>query len=120
MKYIEENERIWDERCQNNDTWSLPVTSDMVNLARNGNWSIVLTPKKPVPASWFPDRLNEKKVLCLASGGGQQGPILAATGADVTVFDNSMKQLELDEFVAKRDNLIIKNCSGKYARLVCV
>lgn len=112
MKYIEENERIWDERSQNNDTWSLPVTSDMVNLARNGNWSIVLTPKKPVPADWFPDRLNEKKVLCLASGGGQQGPILAATGADVTVFDNSMKQLELDEFVAKRDNLIIKTVQG--------
>ena len=33
------------------------------------------------------------KVLCLASGGGQQGPILAAIGADVTVFDNSQGQL---------------------------
>ena len=37
-----------------------------------------------------------------------QGPILAATGADVTVLDNSKVQLEKDEFVAKRDNLIIK------------
>jgi hypothetical protein len=26
--------------------------------------------------------------LCLASGGGQQAPILAATGANVTVLDN--------------------------------
>ncbi len=112
MKYIDENRKIWDERCQNNDTWSIPVTSEMVNLARNGTWSIVLTPQKPVPANWFPDRLNEKKILCLAGGGGQQGPILAATGADVTVLDNSKKQLERDEFVAKRDNLKIKTVQG--------
>jgi len=30
---------------------------------------------------------------CLASGGGQQGPVLAAAGAHVTVFDNSPRQL---------------------------
>ena len=102
MKYIEENKRIWDKRSENNDIWSIPVTSDMVRLAKEGKWSIVLTPQKPVPSSWFSQNLANKKILCLASGGGQQGPILAATGADVTVFDNSKKQLEKDEFVAKR------------------
>lgn len=112
MNYIKENEKIWDERSQNNDTWSVPVTSEMVNQARNGVWSIVLTPTKPIPADWFPDKLKQKKILCLASGGGQQGPILAATGADVTVFDNSKVQLEKDEFVAKRDNLQIKTVQG--------
>ena len=110
--YIEENSRIWDERSENNDTWSIPVTSEMVKLAREGSWSIVLTPTKPVPANWFPDKLEGKKILCLASGGGQQGPILAATGADVTVFDNSIKQLEKDVFVAQRDNLKIKTVQG--------
>ena len=94
MKYIEENSKIWDERSENNDTWSIPVTSEMVKRAREGVWSIVLTPTKPIPANWFPKNLSEKKILCLASGGGQQGPILAATGADVTVFDNSKAQLE--------------------------
>lgn len=112
MNYIEENRVIWDERAQNNDKWSIPVTSEMVNLARNGTWSIVLTPQKPVPVNWFPDKMNEKKILCLASGGGQQGPILAATGADITVLDYSKKQLEKDEFVAKRDNLKIKTIQG--------
>jgi len=112
MKYIEENSKIWDERSQNNDTWSIPVTSEMVNRAKKGDWSIVLTPTKPVPANWFPEKLNEKKILCLASGGGQQGPILAATGADVTVFDNSIKQLEKDDFVAERDHLQIKTVQG--------
>jgi len=112
MTYIEENSKIWDERSENNDTWSIPVTSEMVKLARDGVWSILLTPTKAVPAKWFPEKLGEKKILCLASGGGQQGPILTATGADVTVFDNSKVQLEKDEFVAKRDNLEIKTVQG--------
>lgn len=112
MSYIEENSKIWDKRSENNDKWSTCVTSEMVNLAREGVWSIVLTPTKPVPANWFPDKLEEKKILCLASGGGQQGPILASTGADVTVFDNSRVQLEKDEFVARRDNLQIKTVQG--------
>lgn len=112
MEYIKENSKIWDERSENNDIWSIPVTSDMVKLAREGIWSIVLTPTKPVPADWFPEKLDKKRILCLASGGGQQGPILAATGADVTVFDNSKKQLEKDEFVAKRDNLKIETVQG--------
>ncbi len=112
MKYIEENSKIWDERSEGGDTWSIPVSSEMIHRAREGSWSIVLTPTKPVPANWFPENLAEKKILCLASAGGQQGPILAATGADVTVFDNSIKQLEKDAFVAERDHLKIKTVQG--------
>lgn len=48
--------------------------------------------------AWFPD-LAGIDILCLASGGGQQGPVLAAAGAKVTVLDNSPRQLEGDRFV---------------------
>jgi SAM-dependent methyltransferase len=51
-------------------------------------------------------------VLGLASGGGQQGPVLAAAGADVTVFDNSPRQLGRDEEVAARDGLAIRTVLG--------
>lgn len=112
MTYIEENARIWDKRSENNDRWSIAVSSEEVRRAREGVWSIVLTPTKPVPANWFPQELKGKKILCLASGGGQQGPILAATGADVTVFDNSKVQLEKDAHVAQRDDLKIKTVQG--------
>lgn len=112
MNYIKENEAIWDTRSSNDDIWSVPVSSEKIEEARNGKWSIVLTPEKTVPREWFPKEMAGIKVLCLASGGGQQGPILAATGADVTVFDNSHKQLEKDLFVAKRDNLEIKTVQG--------
>ena len=117
MKYIEENSKIWDTRSENNDTWSIPVSSETVELAKKGDWNILLTPTKSVPRNWFPDKLNKKKILCLASGGGQQGPVLAAAGAEVTVFDNSRKQLEKDEFVAQRDNLKIKTVQGNMQNL---
>ena len=54
MSYIEENSKIWDDRAENNDVWSIPVTSEMIGQARKGVWSIVLTPAKPVPKDWFP------------------------------------------------------------------
>ena len=110
--YVDDNSRIWDERSENEDQWSIPVSTQEIDEARKGNWSIVLTPSKPVPRDWFPDDMTGKKILCLASGGGQQGPILAATGAEVTVFDNSNKQLEKDAFVAERDGLKIKTVQG--------
>jgi len=56
-------------------------------------------------------------VLCLASGGGQQGPILAAAGAQVTVYDNSVRQLEQDRMVAEREQLEISIVQGDMADL---
>jgi SAM-dependent methyltransferase len=110
--YVKENEHVWDTRSENNDNWSIPVSSEMIDRAKKGDWNIVLTPKKAVPSTWFPHELSKKKILCLAGGGGQQGPILAATGADVTVFDNSRKQLEKDILVAERDHLEIRTVQG--------
>ena len=80
--YVKDNEKIWDERSANGDQWSLPVSKEETDKARQGDWKIVLTPSKPIPREWFPEDMNGKKILCLASGGGQQGPILAATGQD--------------------------------------
>lgn len=51
---------------------------------------------------------NRAKVLCLASGGGQQGPVLAAAGAELTVFDNFSAQLAQDRLVAVREHLAIR------------
>jgi SAM-dependent methyltransferase len=62
--------------------------------------------------------MKGNKILCLASGGGQQGPILSAVGADVTVLDYSPKQLAQDEMVAKRDNLHLKTVQGDMCNLV--
>ena len=72
------NREAWNRQVQSGNQWTLSVSSEQIEAARQGNWALVLTPTKPVPRSWFPDDLDGKKILCLASAGGQQGPILAA------------------------------------------
>lgn len=106
------NRNSWDSLVAKADKWTVPVSTDAVAQARAGNWSIVLTPLKPVPRAWFPTVIHGLKVLCLASGGGQQGPVLAAAGATVTVLDNSPKQLEQDRLVAERETLPISTELG--------
>jgi SAM-dependent methyltransferase len=56
-------------------------------------------------------------ILCLASGGGQQGPVFAAAGANVTVLDNSPEQLERDRQVAEREALTLNLIEGDMADL---
>ena len=112
------NSDAWNKQVEANNEWTQPVTSEQVAAAKQGNWEIVLTPHKAVPRNWFGE-LNGKKVLCLASGGGQQGPILAAAGAEVTVFDLSDNQLAQDRFVAERDGLDIKTVKGDMTDLSC-
>ncbi|MFE1839746.1 class I SAM-dependent methyltransferase [Streptomyces sviceus] len=106
------NRAAWDRYVQEGNEWSRPVSAEAVERAREGDWSIVLIGHEPVDRSWLPTDLTGKDVLCLASGGGQQGPILAAAGARVTVFDNSPGQLGQDRVVAARDGLELRTVLG--------
>lgn len=105
------NRDAWNRNVENCNPWTIPVSADVIAAARRGDLEIILTPTKPVPNGWFPNPAG-CDVLCLASGGGQQGPILAAAGANVTVYDNSPKQLAQDRAVAKRENLAIRTIEG--------
>lgn len=105
------NRDAWDKEVDQGNPWTIPVSRDQIIEARKGEWKIVLTPTIPVPENWFPEFKN-KPVLCLAGGGGQQAPILAAAGGNVTTLDNSPRQLEMDQLVAKRDGLEIRTIEG--------
>ena len=107
MDLLELNREAWNEEVHKGNMWTRPVSPGVIADARRGKWSLLLTPTKAVPAEWYPE-LRGAKVLCLASGGGQQGPILASVGADVTVLDNSPAQLEQDRMVAEREDLSIR------------
>jgi SAM-dependent methyltransferase len=110
------NRTAWDNEVSRGNVWTLPISAEVIAAARQGQWEVLLTETKPVPRAWFPD-LKDLDVLCLASGGGQQAPILAATGARVTVLDNSPKQLEQDRKVAERDSLDLATIEGDMADL---
>jgi SAM-dependent methyltransferase len=105
------NESAWNHQARSGNKWTIPVAPDVIAKARQGDWEIVLTPVKAVPREWFGE-LKGKKVLGLASGGGQQCPVLAAAGADVTLLDFSAEQLGKDRLVAERDGLEIATVQG--------
>jgi SAM-dependent methyltransferase len=116
MDIREYNRAAWDQNVERQNKWTVPICTETVQRARQGEFELLLTPTKPVPMNWFP-KLAGTQTLCLASGGGQQGPLLSAAGAVVTVFDNSPKQLEQDRLVANRDGLAIETVEGDMADL---
>jgi len=116
MDIREHNARAWDREVGRGNRWTIPVDAATIAAARRGEWEILLTPVRPVPRSWFPP-LAGARVLCLAAGGGQQGPVLAAAGACVTVLDNSSAQLRRDRDVAVRERLALALVRGDMADL---
>jgi SAM-dependent methyltransferase len=110
------NSASWDKRVQSDDMWTRPVSVDVIKAARDGDWSIILTPTRPVPKTWFPP-LKGCRLLALGSGGGQQSPVLAAAGAIVTTLDASAGQLAQDRAVATRDGLDVRLEQGNFADL---
>lgn len=104
------NRAAWDRQAAQHCEWSQPVSAEEIAAARNGTWQARLTPN-PLPSGWL-DSVRGLRILCLASGGGQQAPVLAAAGAVVTVFDASDLQLEQDRMVARRDGLQLHAVQG--------
>ena len=109
---VAHNRAAWDREVDSGNEWTRPVGPDVIARARAGDWSVVLIGYEPTPRDWFPADLAGAAILCLASGGGQQGPVFAAAGADVTVFDNSPAQLARDDEVAAREGLSIRTVLG--------
>src|SRR6185295_17866989 len=116
MNVNEHNRVAWDAQVERGNTWTVPVSGREIEAARGGRLQIFLTPTKPVPATWFGDVAGQR-VLCLASGGGQQAPVLAAAGAVVTVVDNSPRQLQQDARVAREHELVLQTVLGDMRRL---
>jgi SAM-dependent methyltransferase len=87
--------------------WGIPISHEEYLRAKNGVWDVLLTPGKYVPKDWFPP-LEDKKILGLASGGGQQMPVFSALGASCTVLDYSDAQLASEKRIAEQENYAIR------------
>jgi len=107
MNYTDLNAKTIDGWVEKGWIWGTPISHEEFMRAKNGDWSVVLTPTRPVPKEWFPP-FEGCRILGLASGGGQQMPIFTALGANCTVLDYSKKQLESEMMVAERENYAIK------------
>jgi SAM-dependent methyltransferase len=106
------NRRAWNHQVEAGNPWTVPVGPEEIAEARTGRFSVLLTPTRPVPRDWFAADLRGTRLLALACGGGQQGPLFAAAGAEVTVFDASERQLEQDAHIAEREGLSLATVRG--------
>lgn len=102
VEYI--NRLAWNEEVLRGNYWSRIVAPEEIEKARSGYPEIMVTPDKFVPHDWIKDA-KEKNVLLLASGGGQQTPIMSAFGSIVTTVDQSEGQLGQDQIALDRYNL---------------
>ena len=102
MDYTKINAQTIDSWVDDGWMWGKPISHEEFVRAKSGDYAVKLTPTKNVPKDWLGD-LNGKKVLGLASGGGQQMPVFTALGAECTVLDYSGKQLEAERMVAERE-----------------
>ena len=107
MNYQDINARTIDRWIEAGWEWGKPISHEIYQAAQRGAWDVLLTPTKAVPHEWFGE-LRGKRVLGLASGGGQQMPIFTALGAECTVLDYSEKQLESERMVSQREGYDIR------------
>ncbi len=111
MRYQDINADVVDGWVRDGREWGRPVGSSEYSAALGGVWDVKLTPARFVPHEWFGE-LKGKRILGLASGGGQQMPIFAALGAVCTVLDYSKAQLESERAVAEREGYAIDIVRG--------
>src|ERR671917_1030334 len=105
------NGQAWDREVERGNRWTVPIGPEVIEATRRGEWEIWLTDHKPVPKTWFPE-VRGADLLCLASGGEQQAPIILAAGSNVTVLNNSPRQLAQDRSVADRESLTLETVEG--------
>lgn len=110
-EYTKINSLTWDAWADYGCEWSVPITHDEYQKVSEDNFGVYLTPCITVPHEWFGD-LKGKKLLGLASGGGQQMPVFSKLGAVCTVFDNSKRQLEAERMVSEREGYSIEIIKG--------
>ena len=106
-KIIGNNKKDWDSHVDAGEHCTVPWLNIDMDLLSKYAYGDLLCFHKPNSKKTdnlflakirklFFTNLKEKKVLCLASGGGQQSAMFSLLGADVTVADISQGQLDGD------------------------
>ena len=92
---IQQNRNAWNRLVRRRGRHTLPARDEefhnpLAALDSNG---------------WLGQDVRDKRVLCLAAGGGRQSALFAAAGAQVTVVDISPEMLAIDRQVAQQRGL---------------
>lgn len=101
MSIYEHNRRAWDAMVDKRQRFARPASDE----------DLTTTLAELDPRDWLGE-VRDKNLLCLAAGGGRQGPMYALAGARVTVVDISSAQLELDREVARERGIDLRTVQG--------
>lgn len=105
--YRRTNEAAWDQMARQQNRLAKPAREEDFD-----------DPLQTVDGSgWLGGDIRGQTVLCLAAGGGRQGPIYAAAGAMVTVVDISEEMLKLDRAVAQEKGFNIQTIKASMDHL---
>ena len=108
MDYIKFNSRFWNEQSRKKGPWSRPVSKDLLEKAKSNPVKIPFFPEDLLPESY-----GGLDVLGLTCAGGQQMPLIAARGGNVTSYDFSREQLKKDAETCAAAGLKIKTERGE-------
>ena len=104
-KYIDFNKERWNQVSKKKgNPYTIPISHEQLMEARNKPIEVALTVGKSVPIEWF-ENAKGNKLLGLACGGGQQGPLFSIKGYETTIMDYSEAQVDSDRLVADREEL---------------
>lgn len=104
-EYIVKNQERWNHvSSRQGNAYTIPYSHEALMALKDKPMAVALTVGANVPLSWF-EKAKGKKLLGLACGGGQQGPVFAMNGYETTIMDFSESQLEKDRQVADREGL---------------
>ena len=115
---IDKNQKRWENEVKSGGCYTTPdlnLNTDLLNKFASGELFFWNAPDakinnpllKKIREYEYAD-IKGKKVLCLASGGGQQSAMFSLLGADVTVADISQGQLNGDIQAANHYGYTVK------------
>ena len=124
---IKKNQQHWENEVEAGKHYTIPdlnLNTDLLNKFANGEllfWSdpcaVNNNPMLRKIRQYEYADIKGKKVLCLASGGGQQSAMFSLLGADVTVVDISQGQLNGDIQASNHYGYTIKTILGSMTDL---
>jgi SAM-dependent methyltransferase len=105
-----------DYRAVTRDAWAFLVENGCDSTQPYGPNEFAAARNWLDSRGWIPWK-RVRSVLCLACGGGQQAPLFASTGCDVTLLDLSPEQLRIDQQAARQHQFSIHCIEGDMLRM---
>ncbi|MFH1686396.1 MAG: class I SAM-dependent methyltransferase [bacterium] len=116
------NKKYWDEATARNSEYTRPwleLDSKVLQDYAEGRIEVLPEPYTCVYPRQVLKAVVGKRVLCLASGGGQQSAVYGLLGAQVTSFDFNEHQLHADQEAAAHYGYDLSCVQGDMRDLGC-